>query len=235
LDRIRAVGIPLVGVTGRGPRLIELCRKDIPGADYLAMAQGGYVLETATERWLRRTSLDGTVFAKAIDLIEAEIGELNCTVESGTEPNAPLLGDPGPSWPYPGTWRPMSRIEALAGPALKVFLRAQHLSADELLAAARAVVPNTLCEVTEAGTGFVELTPPGVTKATGLAVITSTLGIDPADVLAFGDAPNDVSLLTWAGHGVAVANAHPEVLAIADEVTLSSDDDGVAAYLERLL
>lgn len=234
LDRIRAAGFPLIGVTGRGPRLVELCRQDIPAADYLAMAQGGHVLETATGRWLRRTSLDGAVFAKAVDLIETEVGDLRCTVEAEFTPGAPLWGDPGPTWPYPGSWRPMERAEALSGPVLKVFLQAPSLSPDELLAVARVVVPVTLCEVTEAGTGFLELTPPGVTKASGLAVITTALGIEPQDVLAFGDAPNDTPMLAWAGHGVAVANAHPEVLALVDEVTLSNDADGVAAYLERM-
>ena len=45
--------------------------------------------------------------------------------------------------------------------------------------------------------------------------------------------PNDLPMLQWAGHGVAVGNAHPEVLAIADEVTARNDDDGVAVVLER--
>jgi hydroxymethylpyrimidine pyrophosphatase-like HAD family hydrolase len=45
--------------------------------------------------------------------------------------------------------------------------------------------------------------------------------------------PNDLPMLSWAGTGVAVANAHPEVLAAADEVTASNDDDGVAEYLDR--
>jgi len=53
-------------------------------------------------------------------------------------------------------------------------------------------------------------------------------------VIAFGDMPNDVSMLAWAGRGIAVANAHPEVLAVADEVTASNDEDGVALVLERL-
>jgi hydroxymethylpyrimidine pyrophosphatase-like HAD family hydrolase len=59
-------------------------------------------------------------------------------------------------------------------------------------------------------------------------------GIDRADVLAFGDMPNDLAMLEWAGHSVAVANAHAEVIAIADEVTASNDQGGVAQVLERL-
>jgi hydroxymethylpyrimidine pyrophosphatase-like HAD family hydrolase len=59
-------------------------------------------------------------------------------------------------------------------------------------------------------------------------------GIAAADVLAFGDMPNDVPLLTWAGRSVAVANAHPAVQAVVDDRTLSNNEDGVAAYLEKI-
>ena len=60
-------------------------------------------------------------------------------------------------------------------------------------------------------------------------------GIPAAQVVAFGDMPNDLPMLAWAGRAVAVANAHPEVLALSDEVTASNDDDGVALVLERLV
>ena len=78
------------------------------------------------------------------------------------------------------------------------------------------------------------MTAVGVNKAAGLAEVAAEHGIDQADVIAFGDYPNDVPMLAWAGRGVAVANAHAEVLAIADEVTASNDEDGVALVLERL-
>jgi hydroxymethylpyrimidine pyrophosphatase-like HAD family hydrolase len=68
-----------------------------------------------------------------------------------------------------------------------------------------------------------------------VATAARLLGREPADLLAFGDAPNDLELLTAAAWGVAVSNAHPDVLAAADETTLSNDDDGVAVVLERLL
>ena len=71
-------------------------------------------------------------------------------------------------------------------------------------------------------------------KASGLTVVTDLLGIDPADVLVFGDQLNDVASFGWAGRRVAVANGHPTLLAMADEVTASNDADGVAEYLERL-
>jgi len=72
-----------------------------------------------------------------------------------------------------------------------------------------------------------------VTKASGLAALAAEHGVEPGEVVAFGDMPNDLPMLAWAGHAVAVANAHPEVLAAADEVTAGNDADGVALVLER--
>lgn len=88
--------------------------------------------------------------------------------------------------------------------------------------------------VTHSGADFVEVAPVGVTKAVALESLCRAHRITQREVIAFGDMPNDLPMLTWAGHGVAVANAHHEVLAVADEVTTSNDDDGVARVLERL-
>lgn len=87
--------------------------------------------------------------------------------------------------------------------------------------------------VTHSGAVFVEISAPGVTKAAALEALCAQMGVDAARVVACGDMPNDLPMLHWAGHGVAVANAHPAVLAAADEVTLSNDDDGVARVLAR--
>ena len=76
---------------------------------------------------------------------------------------------------------------------------------------------------------------PGVHKAWGLARLCELLGVQSSEVLAFGDATNDAEMLSWAGRSVAMANAEPEALQAADEVTLSNDDDGVAAVIEALL
>ena len=63
--------------------------------------------------------------------------------------------------------------------------------------------------------------------------IARPLGIASDEVVAFGDMPNDIPMLLWAGHGVAMGNAHPDVLAAADEVAAPNTDDGVARVLER--
>lgn len=92
----------------------------------------------------------------------------------------------------------------------------------------------SLVTVTVAGPRIVELLPLGLSKATGLSLAARRLGLRAADTIAFGDMPNDLPMFRWAGRGVAMANAHPELLAVADEVTASNADDGVALVLERL-
>ena len=238
LRKVREAGIAVVGVTGRGPRLIDLCRRDLPEADFFVLAQGGFVLDQRDPdepRVLRREQIPGADLADALRRLEDAIGPLMVLIEALEGPRTPLWGDAHAVWPYP-EWIPYDRVEALAGPAYKGFAHAEHLSADALLAIARNVIPSDLATVTQAGLGYVEITAPGVDKGSGLARVAAELDVSPADVVVFGDMPNDLAMFRWAGwRRVAVANAHPEVLALADEVTASNDADGVAAWLETLL
>ncbi|GIE99774.1 hydrolase [Paractinoplanes rishiriensis] len=100
--------------------------------------------------------------------------------------------------------------------------------------AVAAALPAGL-ECTVSGPEFCEIGLRGVTKAVAVHRIAERAGITAADVVAFGDMPNDLPLLAWAGTGIAVGNAHPDVLRAADLVTAANDDDGVALVLEHLL
>ncbi len=84
-------------------------------------------------------------------------------------------------------------------------------------------------------TAWLDLAPEGVSKASGLEVVGKKLGIAAADVLAVGDGNNDVEMLRWAGRGVAMGQAPTELKAVADHVTGSIDEDGLAAELARWL
>ncbi len=236
LSRVKAASIPLVGVTGRGPRLIDMCRADLGVADYLVLAQGAYVAELSDPPTVLHTvRMDGTQVLAALARIEAAAGPVEITVEALDAPGSALWSEPGFVWPFAEKSELRSRDESLAGPVYKVFVRSTTVAVEELFELVRHAVPGTLCEVTYSGLGMIELCPPDVTKASGLSVVAAALGVDPGDVLVFGDMPNDVSMFEWAGYGVAVGNAHDEVLAVADDVTGSSDEDGVARYLEQLL
>lgn len=82
-------------------------------------------------------------------------------------------------------------------------------------------------------TAWLDIAPPGVDKAHGLARVCERAGIDRADVLAVGDGRNDIEMLSWAGRGVAMGNAPQEVVARADAVTGHFRDGGLVAELNR--
>lgn len=80
-----------------------------------------------------------------------------------------------------------------------------------------------------------EVTPQGVTKGNGLLKLCKITGIDREDTVAFGDSVNDASALQAAGFAVAVENAVPELKEIADAVTSTNDQDGVAKFVDRMI
>jgi Cof subfamily protein (haloacid dehalogenase superfamily) len=82
---------------------------------------------------------------------------------------------------------------------------------------------------------FLEFAAPGVTKAVGLDFLSERIGFTPERTIAFGDGENDIELVEWAGYGVAVANAHDRVKAVADFVCPPVDEEGVAQVLEAYL
>nr|WP_221380548.1 Cof-type HAD-IIB family hydrolase [Actinoplanes polyasparticus] len=236
LGRVRAAGIRVVGATGRGPRLTSLTRNDIRDADFLVMAQGGWVLDQADSTYLLRSRLSGPALAEVLAALEAEAGELSVMVEALEHDDSPLWGDYDPTWRYPVVLERRPRAACLTGDVIKAFARSFAYDVDELLAVARRIVPPEVASVTQAGLDYIEICPANVDKGTGLAVVAQAVGVDPADVLVFGDMPNDLPMFAWAGWGrVAVGNAHAELRAVADEVTLTNDEDGVATYLDRLL
>lgn len=80
---------------------------------------------------------------------------------------------------------------------------------------------------------WLDIAPEGVNKATALAEIAEGFGVHARDVLAFGDGRNDLEMLRWAGRGVAIGDAPPDVQAAADEVTDLFVDGGPVAVLRR--
>ncbi|TRO57844.1 HAD family hydrolase [Streptomyces sp. IB201691-2A2] len=240
-DRSRAVLAMAIGrgarhlvVTGRpAPRVRPLL--DELGSRGLAVCgQGAQLYDAGAERMVWSVTLDRELAETALGKIEAEVGDVYAAVDQDGVDGLTLI-EPGYEMPHPTlpAVRVLRRDDLWTEPISKVLLRHPLLSDDELASAARGAV-GSLATVTMSGPGTVELQPCGVTKATGLALAAEHLGLTPAATIAFGDMPNDIPMFDWAAHGVAMANAHPELQAVADEVTLSNEEDGIAVVLERL-
>ncbi|MEU7132924.1 HAD family hydrolase [Streptomyces sp. NPDC046261] len=229
-----AAGAAHIVVTGR---TVAWTKHILDSLDYRGLAvcgQGAQVYHAGEHRLLTSVTLDRQLAGLALAKIEAEVGPLflaasrdgmdgdvlvgpGYRVQEGPLPAVPIT-DPGEIW---------------SAPLNKLYLQHPELDDDALAEVARTVAGG-LVGVTMAGSGIVELLPLGLSKATGLSLAARRLGVKAAETIAFGDMPNDVPMFGWAAHGVAMANAHDELKAVADEMTASHDEDGIALVLERL-
>ncbi|WP_328582829.1 HAD family hydrolase [Streptomyces sp. NBC_00370] len=230
-----AAGAAHIIVTGRAVPWTRHVLDDL-GYDGLAVcAQGAQVYHAGEHRLLTSVTLDRQLAALALSKIEAETGPLALAVSRDGLDGDVLFG-PG----YRVQDGPLASLrsedpeELLAAPINKVYIQHPELDDDALALAARAAVGG-LVNVVMAGAGVVEVLPLGLTKATGLSLAARRLGVTAAETIAFGDMPNDIPMFGWARYGVAMANAHEELKAVADEVTASNDEDGIAVVLEKLL
>jgi hydroxymethylpyrimidine pyrophosphatase-like HAD family hydrolase len=221
-------------VTGRS---VPWVRPLLAGLGYRGLAvcaQGAQVFDAAAGTLLTSVTVDRTLAAAALAKIEAEIGPLAVAASQDGLSGEVVVGE-GYAYHPDLPVRHMTGPEDLwARPLNKLYI--QHpggLSDDALAEAARALVGD-MVGVVVAGPGIVEMLPLGLTKATGLSLAARRLGVPASRTIAFGDMPNDVPMLAWAGHGVAMANAHPALKAVADEVTASNEEDGIALVLDRL-
>jgi len=130
----------------------------------------------------------------------------------------------------------VDEVVAEAAQVIKVLCRSESRLADAMLSLARTALRGVAEPVhSNAAGNMLEISALGVSKASTLALLAEQRGLGPADVVAFGDMPNDVPMLRWAGVGYAMADGHPEAIAAADAVAPRCAEDGVAQVLEQLL
>ncbi|MCW2667802.1 MAG: Cof-like hydrolase [Frankiales bacterium] len=231
IGRIEAAGVPFVMVTGRPPRWMAPI-VEMTGHRGLAIcANGALVYDLHTEQVVDSNLLD----EQAAGEVAAALRDALPDIAFATERTDHGFGHEHrykPHWEL-ADHTPMPVEELVAGGVVKLLARHPELGSDDLLAAARAAVGDRATLTHSSNDGLLEVSAAGISKATGLAALAHQHGVAAERVIAFGDMPNDLPMLSWAGRGVAVANAHPEVLEVADEVTASNDDDGVAQVLER--
>jgi Cof subfamily protein (haloacid dehalogenase superfamily) len=243
LKQAADAGLLVVFVTGRPPRWLHQIGDETGHAGMAVAANGAVLYDLRTETVLRERLLPPQLLAALTAELRATFPSVHFGVEYGTafayEPGYRHDWEINPSRDHRGNPLPVPLVAHLdriiATPAVKLLAKDLDADPDCFLTAATAAIGDKAMVTTSSRHGLLEIAAPGVTKASGLAEVAAVHGIDPAEVVAVGDMPNDVAMLSWAGRGYAVANAHPSVLAVADEVLPSNDDDGVAVLIERLL
>ena len=227
-------GALIVVITGRPPRWLAGISEAL-GHDGVALcANGALTYDLATEQITDSRPLDVEVVRRLMGQLRESVPDIVFAVER-------IDGQFAHESAYQPRWEPEARTvigdleQVFDVPIAKLLGRVEGVDSDGLLAMSRAVVADGVASLTHSSIdGLLEIMAHDVTKATSLERLLAGHGLAAEDVVAFGDMPNDIEVLQWAGIGVAVANAHPDVLAVADEVTLSNDEDGVALFLERL-
>lgn len=228
-----AAGALVVLCTARPVRWVRPMAAQIGGRPLAVCANGGVMWDLERDRLLVELALQPEVAAVVVAALQAAFPGGAWAVERTNG----FAHEPGytPRWPVPQN-TVIGRVDALLGePPVKLMFRHERHSSDEMLGPARQAV-GQLAELTHSNSaeGLLEISAAGVNKASTLARLCASRAIGPEEVIAFGDMPNDLPMLEWAGRAVAVANAHPDVLAVADELTASNDEDGVARLLERI-
>lgn len=233
LAALPAAGIELVVVTARPPRWVDDLAF-LPAHGVVICVNGAVVYDVAHRRVLEHRAMpDATVRALVADLRRAMAG-----VTFAAERPAGFAAERAylSIHPVPDDAVFARGIEdTLDGTTVKLLVRCHGMPEADVVPTVAAVCAGRAAVMHSGAGGLAEVHDPKVSKAAALARWAARRGFGPADVWAFGDMPNDLPMLGWAGRSFAVANAHPAVLAAADDVCGSNEADGVAAVLESLL
>ena len=235
LARTRRTGLRVILVTGR---MFQSVRRYARGAgldDPVVCYQGAVVAEPQSGRWLRHVPIPLELARETIRAITDEGFGLNCYV--GDElyvaeitPQARRYADFQDLQLHPVG----NLLAWLHEPPTKLVVIDDAEILDELEARMKVRFDGRLY-ISKSLPYFLEFASPDVTKGSGLAFVAEHLGFARERTVAFGDGENDIELIEWAGYGVAVANAHERVKAIADLICPRVDEEGVAQVLEAYL
>ena len=236
-DALRAAsdaGIETVLVTARPPRWLDELGHIVGDHGIALCGNGAFRYDVAGRRVFGERTIDPVVVAEIVTDLREQIPGTGFAAERSTglaaENMFAAIHD------HPEDLVTTSDIELLRdAPAGKLLARNPHLTDEEFITAATEVVGERGIVAFSGAGGLAEISAVGVTKAAALADWCAELGIAASRVWAFGDMPNDLPMLTWAGRSFAVAKAHPDVLAAATDTCLANDEDGVAVVLEGLL
>ena len=231
-----AAGIPVVPVTGRPPRWVTPLAAEAGLRGQVVCANGAVVYDLDTDTVVRQHAMAVDVVREVAARLRPALPGIGFALEAVVgfrrEEAYATRFDTGLEQRIGG----FDELLVDAPPVVKVLAKCPGTSSDEMLAVALREVGD-LVNVTHsnAADSLIEMMGAGVSKASTLAEVAAELGIGAEGVVAFGDMPNDLEMLRWAGRSYAMADGHPEAVAAATHVAAACGEDGVAQVLERLL
>lgn len=236
-------GIEVFFVTGRPARWMGVVSEHVHGHGLAICGNGAAVVDLhggpGAHRFVEVREL---ARENALDAVQSLRGSAPGTVFAveqtygfHQEPSYPKL-----HMEIPDNLLPAEELLAPDGPdadqpVLKILAYHPELDPDAFLTLARLAIGRRANVTRSSPSALLEISGPGVSKASTLALCCAERGISHEEVVAFGDMPNDLEMLTWAGRSYAMGNAHPDVLAAASGRTVANNEDGVAIVIEELL
>jgi len=231
--RVEAAGARFALVTGRPPRVMRAIAAAFGHRGTAICANGALAYDMRADTVTTLRLIPPENLAAAAAALRAAVPGIGIAVEYPDGRAADELFQ-AISWEVNEAIPRLGDAALFGRPASKLLGRHLGHGCDSLLALAEPAIGHLVSVSHSNGKGLIEASALGVSKATAVAELAAGQGIGRESVVAFGDMPNDLPLLTWAGTSCAVANAHPLVLAAATHVIGSNDEDGVAEYLEKL-
>ncbi|MEU5624079.1 HAD family hydrolase [Streptomyces tendae] len=236
-------GIEVFFVTGRPARWMDVVGAHVHGHGLAICGNGAAVVDLhggpGKHRFVKVRELPQENALDAVRLLrEAAPGTVYAVEQTygfHQEPAYPKLHMEVPDGLLPAEEILAPGGRAAAEPVLKILAFHPELDPDGFLTLARLAIGDRANVTRSSPSALLEISGPDVSKASTLALCCAERGISHEEVVAFGDMPNDVEMLTWAGRSYAMGNAHPDVIAAASGQTVANNDDGVAVVIERML
>ncbi|MEU6990744.1 Cof-type HAD-IIB family hydrolase [Streptomyces sp. NPDC046465] len=239
-------GIEVFFVTGRPARWMDVVSAHVHGHGLAICGNGAAVVDLhggpGTHSFVKTRALQRECALDVVRRLRAAAPGTSFAIERTgglhhEETYPPLHMEPGESVAPAEKLLAEHPADSAAAdqPVLKVLAFHPGLAPDEFLVLARAAIGDRATVTRSSPSALLEISGPGVSKASTLELCCAERGITPQEVVAFGDMPNDIEMLAWAGTSYAMGNAHPDVVAAASERTVANNDDGVAVVIERIL
>jgi len=233
LARWRDDGVPLVLATGRPPRWMR-GMQELIGYGTAVCCNGAVLLDLERFEVLHEEPLPPEILQRVTAELRRHQPDTWFAVEYGLEFRHEPIYKPRWDVDVPGV-EVATLEEMVLAPVAKLLARHEEMAREDFVALVEAVVGDHATVTHSSSDALAEISAAGVTKASGLARVAAEHGVAPEDVVVFGDMPNDIAAFDWVreagGRAVAMADAHPDLLAAATDVTGTNDDDGVAAFL----
>ena len=225
-------GVTVVFVTGRPSRWMDDLWQHVGGHGLAVCSNGGIVYDVSAHAVREARPIPVEVGLKVAELLRREIPGTTFALErtTGFAKEPEFLE----RYPLPEDLDEGPLSELFDDRAVKLLARHERMDPEAFWADVERLVGDVVTTTWSSVGALVEISAAGVTKASTLALLCEELGIAAEEVVAFGDMPNDLPMLEWAGTSYAMANGHPSVVDLADRRAPSNEEDGVAAVLEEL-